>query len=493
MNPVLMAALISGGINALQGKRGSDLLKSTIRDTAIAYALGPAAAGSGAQTEGINQIAQQATQQGTQQAATQMTAAEAAKQVGKTGAEKEMLKELAREEVSRGVTKPTIGQRLQRGFEAIEGPFRDPVTGDISKFRVGLGAAGLGGAAYAAGMFDPKDPPPPRYPGYNKFYAADPEMFQPLSGRYGPDYEKYPEGSPYSGMQEGGIADAEMMSPDDEMLQYDMQQQAGSDAGIVGNLMERFRESLSAGDPEKMARASKSMMRRPARFIEAVDTSVTPVSDVTPATPMSGKLPARIQREFVMKFQQDPDRTAIEYATMMRDNDRLTVADVKRAKEVLEQLTSETEVSSEEMEGILGLTARGKSNVRIPQAPDAPAQIQELMDTFRARASNEPAQPQFNKGDLVDVLPSKYKRDENDESNYKRTSGKMVTDETGKGSGNKDTMLAQLADGEFVTKAKSVLGAGKAMGGKNKKEQRELGAKFFYKQMSELEKIAESA
>jgi hypothetical protein len=59
---------------------------------------------------------------------------------------------------------------------------------------------------------------------------------------------------------------------------------------------------------------------------------------------MSDKLPARIQREFVMKFQQDPDRTAIEYATMMRDNDRLTVADVKRAKEVLEKLTNETEM-----------------------------------------------------------------------------------------------------------------------------------------------------
>jgi hypothetical protein len=279
------------------------------------------------------------------------------------------------------------------------------------------------------------------------------------------------------------------------MLQFDMQQRTADDAGIVGNLMERFRESLSAGDPEKMTRASRSMMRRPARFAQTVDESIVPepMEVPTPATPMSGKLPARIQREFVMKFQQDPDRTAIEYATMMRDNDRLTVADVKRAKEVLEQLTSETEVSSEEMEGILGLTARGKSNVRIPQAPDAPAQIQELMDTFRARASNEPTQPQFNKGDLVDVLPSKYKRDENDESNYKRTSGKMVTDETGKGSGNKDTMLAQLADGEFVTKAKSVLGAGKAMGGKDKKEQRELGAKFFYKQMSELEKIAESA
>ena len=40
MHPLMMAALISGGVNALQGKRGSDLLKSTVRDTAIAAALG---------------------------------------------------------------------------------------------------------------------------------------------------------------------------------------------------------------------------------------------------------------------------------------------------------------------------------------------------------------------------------------------------------------------------------------------------------------------
>ena len=38
----MMAALISGGVNALQGKRGSDLLKSTIKDTAIAAVLGGA-------------------------------------------------------------------------------------------------------------------------------------------------------------------------------------------------------------------------------------------------------------------------------------------------------------------------------------------------------------------------------------------------------------------------------------------------------------------
>ena len=484
MNPVLMAALISGGINALQGKRGSDLLKSTVRDTAIAYALGPGMTGSGAQTEGINQIAQQATEQGTKQAATQLSAAEISKQAGKTAAERNMLKELATEEAQ--------GGKLSRAFKAIETPFRDPVSGDISKFRVGLGAAGLGATAFGLGAFDPKPAPDPKYAGYNRFYAADPEMFQPFSGKE-IDYSKYPEGAPYSGLQEGGMAEQQMMSPDDEMLEYDMQQQTGDGAGIVGNLMERFRESLK--DPEQMARASKAMMRRPARFAQTMDTSTVPetMETPTPATPMANKLPARIQREFVMKFQQDPDRTAIEYATMMRDTDRLTIADVKRAKETLEKLSDETEMDISDLQGIMGLAPQDGSNVRIPEPPNAPEAIQQLMDTFRSRASNEPAQPQFNKGDLVDVLPSKYKRDENDESNYKRTSGKMVTDETGKGSGNKDTMLAQLADGEFVTKAKSVLGAGKAMGGKNKKEQRELGAKFFYKQMSELEKIAESA
>ena len=481
MNPVLMAALISGGINALQGKRGSDLLKSTVRDTAIAYALGPGGIGGG-----------QAGQQAAGSGISQLTASEAAKQAGKTTAEKQMLGELAKEEAAKGVGKQTFGQKLQKGFTAIEKPFRDPVTGDISKFRVGLGAAGLGATAFGLGAFDPKPAPDPKYAGYNRFYAADPEMFQPFSGKE-IDYSKYPEGAPYSGLQEGGMAEQQMMSPDDEMLEYDMQQQTGDGAGIVGNLMERFRESLK--DPEQMARASKAMMRRPARFAQTIDTSTVPetMEAPTPATPMADKLPARIQREFVMKFQQDPDRTAIEYATMMRDTDRLTIADVKRAKETLEKLSDETEMDVSDLQGIMGLAPQDGSNVRIPEPPDAPEALQQLMDTFRSRASNEPAQPQFNKGDLVDVLPSKYKRDENDESNYKRTSGKMVTDETGKGSGNKDTMLAQLADGEFVTKAKSVLGAGKAMGGKNKKEQRELGAKFFYKQMSELEKIAESA
>ena len=480
MHPLMMAALISGGINALQGKRGSDLLKSTIKDTAIAYALGGAKMPGG--DKGISTLA-----------------SEGGKQLATAPSKTALMKGAVRPELYKSATtamvpptKPlTMGQKLEKAFTAIERPFLKPDgSGDISQFRVGLGSAGLGGAAYAAGLFDPKDAPDPKYPGFNKFYAADPEMFQPGSGRYGPDTDKYPEGSPYSGMQEGGIADVEMMSPDDEMLQFDMEQQKMEDGpGIVANLMERFKESVS--DPERVAMKA-SMRRRPTKIADA------PKSDMKSVTPVAAEiktvLPERIKRDFVMTFKQDPDKTAIEYATTMRDKDRLTIADVQRAKEALIQMTNETEMDVNEIEGIMGLMSDAQGQeVRVPQAPPPPAAMSQLLDAFRSRATNEPRMQEFNEGDIVDVLPSKLKRDENDTSNYKRTSGKMVTDETGKGSGNKDTMLAQLADGEFVNKAKSVLGAGKAMGGKNKKEQRELGAKFFYTQMSELEKLAESA
>ena len=518
----MMAALISGGVNALQGKRGSDLLKSTIKDTAIAAVLGGAKLPGG--EKGISTLAS-----GKTAAASQLPAAPSKTALMKGALQPELY--------GTPQAKTPFLEKLGSAFTKIEKPFRDPKTGDISSFRVGLGSAGLGGAAYAAGLFDPKDPPDPKYPGFNKYYAANPKMFQPGSGQYGPDTDQYPEGSPYSGLQEGGmanksdlakkqsllnryknadaeekkriefewsnvyyfnpaelkgmqdggIADMEMMSPDDEMLQFDMQQQAMDDGpGIVAILEERFKEDFMAPDKKAM----KASMRRPVR------TGTVPESKMSTATPMMAEIktmvPERIKKDFIMKFKEDPDKTAIEYATMMRDKDRITIADVQRAKEMLEKMTNETEMEVGEIEGIMGLTPGAGEKVRIPEAPPPPA-LQNILDTFRSRAANEPRMQEFNKGDLVDVLPSKLKRDENDTSNYKRTSGKMVTDETGKGSGNKDTMLAQLADGEFVTKAKSVLGAGKAMGGKNKEEQRELGAKFFYTQMSELEKLAESA
>jgi len=481
MNPILMAALISGGINALQGKRGSDLLKSTIRDTAIAYALGPASPGVGeAGTAGISnmasqQMAKQATGQISQTAAQQAAQELAKEQIGQQAGQmtvKQIGEQAGKTFAERQAQQPSF---LEKTFSAIEKPFLKPGTQDISKFRVGLGAAALGGGAYAAGLFDPKAPPEPKYAGYNRFYAADPSMFQPFSGKQ-IDYSKYPEGAPYSGLAEGGIADLEtMQSPDDMML---AQQQTTADGpGIIASLYERFQEGL--GDATQAR-----MMGGP--YLSRADKEVaTEVLDVN--------LPERIKKEFVMKFKQDPDKTAIEYAVTIGNKDRITITDVQKAKQILEKMTNEVQLTPDEISGIMGIAPADGGNVRVPEPANEPEAIRQLMDTFRSKASNEPAQPQFKEGDLVDVLPSKYKRDENNESNYKRTSGKLVTDETGKGSGNKDTMLAQLADGEFVTKAKSVLGAGKAMGGKTKEEQRKLGAKFFYSQMAELEKLAEAS
>ena len=65
--------------------------------------------------------------------------------------------------------------------------------------------------------------------------------------------------------------------------------------------------------------------------------------------------------------------------------------------------------------------------------------------------------------------------------------------EDGSGAGNKDedTMLAQLADGEFVSRADAVLGAGILSGAnpKNFKVMREKGAEFFYDQQKKLKRV----
>ena len=52
-------------------------------------------------------------------------------------------------------------------------------------------------------------------------------------------------------------------------------------------------------------------------------------------------------------------------------------------------------------------------------------------------------------------------------------------------------MLAQLADGEFVSRADAVLGAGILSGGdpKNFKSMRKAGANFFYKQQKDLKRV----
>jgi len=95
----------------------------------------------------------------------------------------------------------------------------------------------------------------------------------------------------------------------------------------------------------------------------------------------------------------------------------------------------------------------------------------------------------FNEGG-INYLPSKMTHDENDANNYVRASG-YVEDGAGVGDKDEDTMLAQLADGEFVTRADGVLGAGIIAGANpnSMKDMREKGAEYFYEQQKRYKRV----
>ena len=95
----------------------------------------------------------------------------------------------------------------------------------------------------------------------------------------------------------------------------------------------------------------------------------------------------------------------------------------------------------------------------------------------------------FNEGG-INYLPSKLEHDEDDANNYVRAQG-YVEDGSGAGDKDEDTMLAQLADGEFVTRADGVLGAGIIAGGNpnSMKDMREKGAQYFYEQQKRYKRV----
>lgn len=107
----------------------------------------------------------------------------------------------------------------------------------------------------------------------------------------------------------------------------------------------------------------------------------------------------------------------------------------------------------------------------------------------------------FNKGGIVSVmrkfsqgginyLPSKVTHDENDVHNYVRATG-YVEDGSGTGNKDEDTILAQLADGEFVSRSDAILGAGILAGASptSYKDMRKQGAAFFYDQQAKFKRI----
>ncbi len=111
------------------------------------------------------------------------------------------------------------------------------------------------------------------------------------------------------------------------------------------------------------------------------------------------------------------------------------------------------------------------------------------MNVQRLRVGGIAQIKKFNEGG-VNYLPSKVSHDENDANNYVRASG-YVEDGAGVGDKDEDTMLAQLADGEFVTRADGVLGAGIIAGANpnSMKDMREKGAQYFYEQQKRYKRV----
>ena len=111
------------------------------------------------------------------------------------------------------------------------------------------------------------------------------------------------------------------------------------------------------------------------------------------------------------------------------------------------------------------------------------------MERTRLRTGGLAEIRKFNEGG-INYLPSKLEHDEDGANNYVRAQG-YVEDGSGAGDKDEDTMLAQLADGEFVTRADGVLGAGIIAGANpnSMKDMREKGAEYFYEQQRRYKRV----
>ena len=108
-------------------------------------------------------------------------------------------------------------------------------------------------------------------------------------------------------------------------------------------------------------------------------------------------------------------------------------------------------------------------------------------DVYKYNTGGLASVRKFNQGG-VNYLPSKSTHDEKDTQNYIRAGGYL---EDPQGDKDEDTILAQLADGEFVSRADAILGAGILEGASiaDRKEMRKKGAAFFYDQQKKFKRI----
>ena len=488
MTQLAMMYAMNVGIGSLRGKRGSNLWKDAFRDTAMMALTQKAFQG---QTPPGTGTIDESMMLGVKD------------QAGKTGVDtlsieeqiKKNLPVLEAGQETYSVT-PTPKEGMRGWWDKAAGVFKSeaPLEGQMQTvkdaagnmrqvqktmaqtdpLKVGLGSIGLGGGLYAAGMFDPVDPPEPKYPGYNKFYAQNPSQFMPYDDPDIPpiDYSQYPD-KPYSGIQQGGIVglkEGGQSKPKPFPLPGSQSWQQLYNMYIA--------QGLSPGDASASATATTDQMPDIQGFFKNKQEGGI-------ASFQRGGHAANQPNQNIIEATSEEESRRLRQLGIAHEGAPISPEDVIPSRPPVDRPRIPFEDQPIEERGY----GPGRPIPLYPTPQIDPRWF-------------HPDNPRFNEmdvrgvkaGSLIDRLPSKTKVDENNPTNYKRTSGKLVVDSAGKGSENKDTMLAQLADGEFVTKSKAVRGAGLALGAdpKNKKQQKDLGARYFYKQMAEFNKLAKS-
>jgi hypothetical protein len=501
MDPATLAMMyaMNVGIEALQGKRGSNLWKDAFKDTTTQALTmqftGGLDKGAKVPPVGSNDLMlKNVADKGiTQTDNITKTLTEGGKKLTEQEKIIEQLPFLEKGAKTYSTTKPPA-EGIGGWFDKAAGVFKSekpvmtaegqqfklvrdaqgavrsvPVTtAQTDRLKVGLGGGALGAGLYAAGAFDPVDPPEPKYPGYNKFYAENPGQFMPYDDpNIDPiDYSKYPD-KPYSGIKQGGIIGLQAGGPPFNVDLYNQLIAQGVDPDSA------FQQAGGSAQMDSVFGTDQKNKGGIAAFAQGGRASNQPNQSIVEAT---SEEESRRLRQLGIPHQ-DPGLTPEE--VIPRGGPR--------------QGSPRIPYEREEDGSNGGIGGYGPGRKVLPEGHFSPTP---QIDPRWFHPDNprflRPDVQGVKTGALIHRLPSKTKVDEDNPKNYKRTSGKLVVDKAGKGSENKDTMLAQLADGEFVTKSKAVRGAGLALGAnpKDKKQQKDLGARYFYKQMAEFDKLA---
>lgn len=213
-----------------------------------------------------------------------------------------------------------------------------------------------------------------------------------------------------------------------------------------------------------------TLARTPQMYDQSVPGKVTRMDPSTIVRP-TGMVPTSITQKVVDFAKENPLTTAGVVLTGGQMLSDLTAKQPTYDDSTAQPFTEQEyqEAYDRQRAKMQGLSEKAPAPMMTADAL-TPTNVYERQEEMFAAREGGLATLKFKEGG-VNYLPSKSDHDEKDANNYVRAMG-YVEDGSGNGDKDEDTMLAQLADGEFVSRADAILGAG-IMSGANPDDFRE--------------------